>query len=177
MQGAQVSGNFFALLGVNALAGRLFLPADDAPGRPAQAVMSEALWERRYGCAANLIGRAITVSDQRVEVVGIAPAGFRFEDNVEIWLLGDRGIPRFSSIGNLQQNRDVHMLTAVGRLREDASLSEAQAELDVIAARLAREYPRPIKAGARPSTRCNTALVGHTRRMLMLLLARSRSCC
>src|SRR5436190_12621383 len=103
VQGAQVSGNFFSLLGVNALAGRLFLPADDAPGKPAQAVVSEALWERRYGRAANLIGRAITVSDQRVEVVGIAPAGFRFEDKIEIWLLGDRGIPRFSSIGNLQE--------------------------------------------------------------------------
>ena len=118
----------------------------------------------------NLIGRAITVSDQRVEVVGIAPAGFRFEDKVEIWLLGDRGIPRFSSIGNLQQNRDVHMLTAVGRLREDASLSEAQAELDVIAARLAREYPKTNKGWGTALDPLQSALVGHTRRMLMLLL-------
>ena len=101
--------------------------------------MSEALWARRYGRAGNLIGRAITVSDQPVEVVGIAPAGFRFEDKVEIWLLGDRGLPRFTSIGNLPQNRDVHILTAVGRLRQDVSLAEAQAELDVIAARLALE--------------------------------------
>ena len=51
VQGAQVSGNFFSLLGVNALAGRLFVPADDEPGRPAQAVVSEALWDRRYGRA------------------------------------------------------------------------------------------------------------------------------
>src|SRR5688572_21668880 len=58
---AQVSGNFFSVLGVNATAGRTFLPADDAPGQPAQAVVSEALWERRYGRAANLIGRTITV--------------------------------------------------------------------------------------------------------------------
>src|SRR5688500_15768308 len=79
---AQVSGNFFTVLGVNAIAGRTFLPADDAPGRPAQAVISEALWERRYGRAANLIGRTITVSDQPVEVVGIVPATFRFEDPV-----------------------------------------------------------------------------------------------
>ena len=91
-------GKFFLAAGSERARRAVFLPADDAPGRPAQAVISEALWERRYGRAANLIGRAITVSDQRVEVVGIAPAGFRFEDKVEIWLLGDRGIPRFSSI-------------------------------------------------------------------------------
>src|SRR5688572_15924700 len=169
--GAQVSGNFFSLLGVKALAGRMFLPADDAPGRPAQAVLSEELWERRYGRAGSLIGRAITVSDQQVEVVGIAPAGFRFEGKVEIWLLGDRGLPRFSSIGNLPANRDVHMLTAVGRLREDVSLSEAQAELDVIAARLAREYPKTNKGWGTALDPLHMALVGHTRRMLMLLLA------
>jgi len=168
--GAQVSGNFFSLLGVHALAGRMFVPADDAPGRPAQAVVSEPLWERRYGRAANLIGRTITVSDQPVEVVGIAPAGFRFENRTEIWLLGDRGLPRFSSIGNLHQNRDVHMLTAVGRLREGVSLSEAQAELDVIAARLAREYPKTNKGWATALDPLHSALVGHTRRMLMLLL-------
>ena len=170
VQGAQVSGNFFSLLGVNALAGRMFLPADDAPGSPAQAVVSEALWERRYGRAANLVGRPITVSDQQVEVVGIAPAGFRFEDKVEIWLLGDRGIPRFTSLGNLRENRDVHMLTAVGRLREDVSLSEAQAELDVISARLGREYPKTNKGWGTALDPLQTALVGHTRRMLLLLL-------
>ncbi|HEY0284727.1 MAG TPA: ABC transporter permease, partial [Vicinamibacterales bacterium] len=83
---AQVSGNFFRVLGVNAIAGRTFLPADDAPGQPAQAVVSEALWERRYGRAADLVGRTVTVSDQPVEVVGIAPAGFHFEERVDLWL-------------------------------------------------------------------------------------------
>ena len=105
-----------------------------------------------------------------MEVVGIVPAGFRFENKIEIWLLGDRGLPRFSSIGNLQQNRDVHMLTAVGRLRGDVSLSEAQSELDVIAERLAREYPKTNKGWGAALDPLQSALVGHTRRMLMLLL-------
>ena len=128
------------------------------------------MWERRYGRAANLIGRAITVSDQPVEVVGIAPAGFRFEDKVEIWLLGDRGRAAIHVDWESSENRDVHMLTAVGRLREDVSLSEAQAELDVIAARLAREYPKTNKGWGTALDPLQTALVGHTRRMLMLLL-------
>jgi putative ABC transport system permease protein len=168
---AQVSGNFFSVLGVNAISGRTLLPADDAPGQPAQAVVSEALWERRYGRAENLIGRTIMVSDQPVEVVGIVPASFRFETPVDIWLLGDRGLPRFTSIQNLAENRDVHILTVVGRLRRDVSLSEAQAELDVISARLAREYPATNKGWGTALDPLQSALVGHTRRMLMLLLA------
>lgn len=168
---AQVSGNFFSVLGVNAMAGRTFLPADDAPGRPAQAVISEALWERRYGRDAGLIGRTITVSDQPVEVVGVVPASFRFEEPVDVWLLGDRGVPRFTSLQNLAENRDVHILTVVGRLRRDVSLSEAQAELDVIAARLAREYPKTNTGWGTALDPLQSALVGHTRRMLILLLA------
>ncbi len=167
---AQVSGNFFSVLGVRAIAGRLFLPADDAPGRAAQAVLTEALWQRRYGRRADLIGRTITVSDQPVEVVGIAPSTFRFEGNVELWLLGDRGVPRFTQIPNLVQSRDVHILTAIGRLREGVSIQEAQAELDVIAARVAREYPATNKGWGIALDPLQSALVGHTRRMLMLLL-------
>ena len=168
---AQVSGNFFSVLGVKAIAGRTFLPADDETTRPAQAVISEQLWERRYGRAANVIGRTIHVSDQPVEVVGILPATFRFEEPVDIWLLGDRGLPRFTSIPNLARNRDVHTLTVVGRLRRDVSIGEAQAELDVIAARLEREYPGTNKGWGTVLDPLQSALVGHTRRMLMLLLA------
>jgi hypothetical protein len=83
-----------------------------------RAVVSEALWERRYGRAANLIGRAITVSDQRSKSSASRRRASASKTRSRIWLLGDRGLPRFSSIGNLPQNRDVHMLTAVGRLRE-----------------------------------------------------------
>ena len=148
-------GIFSPVLGVDAIAGRTFLPADDAPGRPAQAVLSEALWERRYGRA----GWPDRAHDNGVGSSGRGrrhSAGrFPVRNRVDMWLLGDRGVPRFSSIPNLPQNRDVHILTVVGRLREDVSLKEAQAELDVIAARLARETQRRIKGGARRSTRCS----------------------
>jgi putative ABC transport system permease protein len=168
---AHVSGNFFTVLGVHAIAGRTFRPEDDAPGRTAQAVISKSLWQRRYGGSPALVGRAITVSDQLVEVVGVVAADFRFEGRVDLWLLGDRGLPRFSSIPNLAQNRDVHILTVVGRLKDGISLPEAQAELDVIAARLARDYPSTNKGWGTALDPLQTALVGHTQRMLLLLLA------
>jgi len=170
-QAAQVSGNFFTLLGVNAIAGRTFLAADDAPGQPAQAVLGEALWRRRYGARTDIIGRAITVSDQPVEVVGVVPASFRFEQNADLWLLGDRGVPRFTSIPNLAASRDVRIVTVVGRLRDGVSLAEAQAELDVVSARIAREYPATNKGWGTALDPLQSALVGHTRPMLVLLFS------
>ena len=115
-QAAQVSGNFFS---------RAWRERDRRPhisarrrrARPARAggrkrsAVGASIWPR-----GGLIGRTITISDQPVEVVGVMPASFRFEERVDIWLLGDRGLPRFTSIQNLAQNRDVHMLTVVGRL-------------------------------------------------------------
>jgi putative ABC transport system permease protein len=169
--GAQVSGNFFSVLGATAITGRMFGPADDAPGQPAQAVISDALWQRRYGRSSDVVGRTVTVSDQPVEIVGVVPAGFRFEDRVDIWVLGDRGVPRLSSIQNLPQNRDVHILTVIGRLRRGVSIQEAQAELDVVAARLARDYPATNKGWGIALDPLQSALVGHTSTMLTLLLA------
>ena len=166
----QVSGNFFTVLGVRAVAGRTFVPADDQPGRPAQAVLGELLWRRRYGADPNVVGRTIIVSEQPAEVVGVAPASFRFEQPVDLWLLGDSGVPRFTSMQNLAQNRDVHILTVVARLRQHTSILEAQAEMDVVADRLARAYPGTNKGWGIALDPLQLALVGHTRRMLMLLL-------
>ena len=121
-----------------------------------------------YGRRLDLIGRMITVSDRPVDVIGVVPVSFRFEDRVDLWLLGDRGVPRFTSIPNLAQSRDVHILTVVGRLRRDVSIREAQAELDVISARLAQQYPATNKSWGVALDPLQSALVGHTRRMLVL---------
>lgn len=168
---AQVSGNFFAVLGIDAIAGRTLMPAEDATGAPARAVLSAALWQRRYGRDPRAIGRSITVSDQPVEVVGVAPSGFKFEGDVDLWVLGNGGLPRFSSIPNLAGNRDVHFLAVVGRLRRGVAIQAAQAEMDGTAARLAREYPGTNAGWGIALDPLKSALVGDTRRMLLLLFA------
>jgi len=168
---SHVSGNFFAVLGINAIAGRMLTPAEDATGAPARAVLSVALWQRRYGRDPGVIGKSLTLSDQLVEVVGVAPSGFKFEGDVDIWLLGQGGLPRFSSIPNLARNRDVHFITAVGRLRRGVAIQAAQAEMDGTAARLAREYPGTNAGWGIALDPLKSALVGDTRRVLLLLFA------
>ena len=168
---SQVSANFFSVLGVNTIAGRTFAPAEDATGTPTRALLSAELWRRRYEGDSGVVGKYITVSDQPVEVVGVAPPGFKFESDVDVWILGDGGVPRFSSIPNLAQNRDVHFISVVGRLREGVAIQTAQAELDGIAARLAREYPGTNAEWGIALDPLKSALVGDTRTMLLLLFA------
>ncbi len=167
---AQVSGNFFTLLGVRAVLGRTFVPADDMPGAPVQAVLSEPLWRRRYDARPDVIGRQILLSDVSVQVVGVAPAGFRFETPNDVWVLADRGVPRITGIPNLAGNRDVHLLTVFGRLRPQVSLAAAQAQMDAMADRLAREHPIDKGLGIAIDP-LKTALVGDTRGVLVLLFA------
>jgi putative ABC transport system permease protein len=166
-----VSGNFFTLLGVPAVAGRTFVPADDAPEAREQAMLGEGLWKKRYGGRIDIIGRQITLAGRRVEVAGIVPAGFRFDSPADVWLLGYRGVPRGSpTLGDMTTNRDIWILVVVGRLRGDVAVQSAQAELDTIAARLKREYPQwNTDRGVRLES-LQTALVGDTRTVLLVLL-------
>ena len=167
-----VSGNFFTLLGTPALVGRVFLPSEDRPGTAPAAVIGEGLWKRRYGGERSILGRTITLAGHSIEVVGVVSASFRFDQPADLWLLGDRGVPRYSQIpGDLAENRDIHTISAVGRLRPGVALGAAQAELVQIGARLAREYPQwntGWSAGAEP---LQAAIVGDSWRMLVVLLA------
>jgi predicted permease len=75
--GQFVSGNYFAALGVQPLAGRPILPDDDRPGRPPVAMLTYRCWERRFGLDPKVIGSVIILNQTPVEVVGVLPPGFQ----------------------------------------------------------------------------------------------------
>jgi predicted permease len=165
-----VSGNFFTLLGANPLAGRTFRPDEDAAGTPARVVLSEGLWQRRFGGDRAVLGRTITLAGRPVEVVGVMPAGFVYDTPVDIWLLGDRGVLRFTGIpGDLPTNRDVHIMSVVGRLRPGVSMDAARAEIAAIGKRLEAEYPQWNTKLGFDIEPLHTALVGETSRILLVL--------
>jgi putative ABC transport system permease protein len=167
-----VSGNFFTLLGVRPLAGRTFLPKDDEPGAPEQVMLSETLWRKRYGASAGVIGKSVTIADRRVDVVGIVPASFRFDSPADAWLLGREGVPRSGGgLADLRTNRDIHVLTVIGRLRPGISQPVAQAELDAIAKRLEAAYPQFNTGAGVALEPLQLALVGDSRPVLLVLLA------
>jgi predicted permease len=171
LQVQSVSGNFFTLLGVRAIVGRTFEPADDGPEDRGAVMLSEGLWKRRFGGRTDVIGSQITLSDRRVEIVGVMPESFRFESPADAWLLGRRGVPHMSNmLGDLTTNRDVHIVTVIGRLREGVAIQAAQSELDAIAARLAREYPQFNAERGVLIEPLAPALVGDTSTIVLVLL-------
>src|SRR5262249_51333419 len=74
--GAQVTGNFFSIFGVDPARGRFLLPSDDEPGAPSAAVIGFGLWQRRFGSDPDVVGKTISLNGEIYTVVGIASADF-----------------------------------------------------------------------------------------------------
>ncbi len=139
--GAYVTANTFAVLGVRPALGRAFLPEEERDGGAQVAILTHALWQRRFGGDPAVVGQTITIDDQVCEIVGVAPERFLLppefgaDERVQVLRpLGlDRGAPRLERGG--------HYLRAFARLQPGTDLPAARAEMDGIIARLIAEYP------------------------------------
>ncbi len=132
---AYVSANAFRMLGNTAALGRDFVPADDQPGAPAVVILGSRIWTARYGADPATIGRTVRVNGVPSTVIGVMPEGFRFPIVSDVWQ------PLARLPGLMEQTRDTRALQVVGRLAEESTPGQAQAEIASIAGRLSREYP------------------------------------
>lgn len=138
LAGMQVSANLFDTLGVPAFRGRTFAASDDQPGSRNVAVLSYALWQRRFGGDSGIVGRQIVLNGDSYTVTGIMPESFHFAPfwvtNTEIWtpLVLDTRL----------HDRGGRSLRIFARLRSGVALKQAQSEMDVICRRLAEQYPQ-----------------------------------
>jgi len=138
LRGESVTGNFFKVLGVRAAAGRTLVPEDErtASGNPV-VVISHNLWQRRFNSDPSLVGRTITLDGRAHTVVGIAAENFRglhLGMPPEFWL----PMPTPENEPEARGNRGLEI---VGRLKADATVEEASAQLKTIFARLAQDFP------------------------------------
>ncbi|MGH9761034.1 MAG: ABC transporter permease, partial [Blastocatellia bacterium] len=145
-----VSGNFFDVLGVHAMAGRTFSAAEqaDRPGAFPVAVISERLWRNRFQSDPSIIGGTIRLNRQPFTVVGVVPAEFRGTLaglTLDLWfpimmqgqVTGDWNWP--------QEDRTSRPLRLMARLKPGITVDQANAEMQSIAGRLATEYPTTNK--------------------------------
>jgi putative ABC transport system permease protein len=129
---ALVSEDFFRVVGLQPSLGRAFRGDEWKPGGPKVAILSDALWRRRFGADQRIVGRSATVDGQSYEIVGIMPSGFDFPD-VEVWA-------PFTFPPDVA-TREERALGAVARLRTEVSIRTAQSQLDAFNTRLERAYP------------------------------------
>jgi putative ABC transport system permease protein len=134
--GALVSAGFFRVLGIPALLGRTFAPDDDVPGKNPVVILSHGIWQRLFGGDPRVLGKSITLNGTPYRVLGVMPATFLFPSTSvsEIWTIYD-------SAALAGRGRRADHLGVIGRLKKESTLSQADADLNAVAAALESRYP------------------------------------
>ena len=161
----------FKVLGVDPLLGRTLLSEDGEAGKPPVAVLSYALWQRRFGGQASVIGQPITLNGIKFSVIGVMPASFQFHIKhrsgtgrpAELWTV----LPMPTGSGANERGR---FLSVVGRLKDGVSVDQAAAELRTIEARLSDEAPQFNKNYTAEVLPLREQFFGNVRRPLWLML-------
>jgi len=139
-----VSENFFEVLGVDAAVGRAFSPERDADTADPGVILGHSLWTRRFGQDPEIIGQSIELTGQLFPVVGVMPPSFRGLArmvSVDLWVSPATWVTLSGGDRGGFDNRGVRNFDVLGRLRPDAPLAEAEAQLITIAGRLEEAYP------------------------------------
>ena len=133
VRGQNASGNYFELLGVRAAYGRLLTPADDAIiGRGgssgAVGVLSYSMWERRFGKDPAVLGKTVQVGRDWVTIVGVTEPDFF---GLQVGFPVDITVPMMLS-GDVLRSKSTWWMSAIGRVRPDATVEQARADLDAL---------------------------------------------
>ena len=128
-----VSAGMFNLLRTPPVLGRDFTASDDRPGAEAVALLSYGIWKSRYNGAPGVIGSVVRVNGAPATIIGVMPEGFEFTKEQQLWMPLGRTEPL--------EGRAEHDLWLFGLLKPTASMDAARADISVIAARRAAEFP------------------------------------
>ncbi len=132
---AAASASLLEALKVRPLAGRVFGPAEDVPGKDGVVLVSERLWRDAFAADPSLVGRQIDVDGRRVEVVGVVPRAMDLDDaGIDLWA------PLAIDTAQLRP-RGNHYLYLAGRLKPGVTVAQAQADLDGLLVRWKAEIP------------------------------------
>jgi putative ABC transport system permease protein len=166
---AMTSANFFSVFGTEPKLGRFFIASDEQAGHAPVVVVSHALWQRRFGGDASLVGKPITLDGNSYTVVGIAPAGFQYPDKTDVWLPPYKLAPTLNERMDATQVRGFGMLAVVGLLKPGVPLTQAATEMETMTARLRQQFPDTNNRRFNRVVSLHTHLVGETGPMLLLL--------
>jgi len=163
LQGAQTTANFFEVMGVRPLLGRLYTEANETPGNDGVVLLSYGLWQRKFAGAADVLGKTMNLNGRGFEIIGVMPASLQVPAEAQLWkpLAPDEGT---------RTARGAFWLPVIGRLKPGIRLEQAQTEMTGIATRLEQTYPSNQGFGIN-LVPLHRQLVGDIERSLVVLLA------
>ena len=135
LQASNVTGNFFQAFGVAPALGRGFTLDNEKTGQEQVTVLSYALWQKRFGGDPEIVNKSIVLDGKASQVIGVMGQDVTFPQVVDLWA------PMNFDADPEMKLRKAHFLRPIGRLKQGVSLVQAQADTDLIAAQLERQYP------------------------------------
>ncbi|MFN0107530.1 MAG: ABC transporter permease [Blastocatellia bacterium] len=163
---ASVSANFFALLGVEPMLGRLFTNEEEQSGVAKVLLITHSAWQQRFGGDPKLIGQPLRINDEPWTVIGVLPPSFHFAPRgpSEFWQL-------IAPSESRRQRRGMHWVKVIGRLRSDDGSAQAQAELQTIGSRIAGQFPDSHTNTSVFSEPLQQEVIGSVKPLMFALLA------
>jgi putative ABC transport system permease protein len=169
LDGAVVTAGTFETLGVPPARGRSFTAEDDAAGAPCSVLISDGLWQRRFGGEPSAVGRRVRIDDELCEVVGVMPRGFYFPTRATTFWRPTRYPPEaLQALGN-------NFLRAIARLRPGTSFEQARVELTAVSANALQTWPKE-SANVVPVMLALRDEISDQSRMLLLAMAGAAAC-
>jgi putative ABC transport system permease protein len=159
---AGASAEFFPLFRKSPVQGRWILPEETKPNSEPVAVMSQGIWQRRFGGAESVVNSKVTLGGRSTTIVGVMPADFNFPAKTEFW------VPLPLDAAN--EVRDNRYVQAVARLKPNVSLEQAQAEMNTINQRLMQNYVVTNTGWGVKLSELRERMVGELRTSLLILL-------
>src|SRR5262245_6970024 len=161
-----VGAGFFDVVRAKPALGRIFLPEEDVPGRHV-VILSDKFWKSELAGASDVVGRMLTLDGEAYAIVGVMPA----KVSVGSWAVMARDIWVPMALSDEQRAvRENHNQQGIARLKSDVDVTRAQSELDVIAARLEREYPQANAGWGAAIIPLQELIVGDVRTSLLMLV-------
>jgi predicted permease len=145
IDGARVSSSLFPLFGAKAAVGRVFTPDEDKPGKPPVVILSNGFWKRGFGSDPSVVGRSLTLNGNTFTIVGVMAADFVFNKEIMPAVNGIQNVDLLLPLPlneTARTNRGGEDFNVFAKLKPGVSLAKAQADMNVLAARMKRDYPQ-----------------------------------
>jgi putative ABC transport system permease protein len=162
--GAEVSQDFFDVMGVHPAMGRVFDSSEQRFRAAGTVILGDGLWHGAYGGDPHILGRTIKLMGQPFTVIGVMPPGFDYPNGSELWIAAGAAGAFFDS-----SSRTAHNFRVVGRLGPGVTIEQARADISAIARRLKQQYPSPFMAKDAATVSLAQHLVGEVRQPLLML--------